>query len=287
MTNTLHVTFEEPGIGENGVSIDGFTNALKCIQDAMRLMVEHLGNRVPGPGRPPTWVRDQSALHLAATHPGSLVAELTLGPPPGAQGYLGNLGSQAIGALLSWDGSAHSRLPLAVTEKLCEAPSGLPESTQVFLGDAANSRKVEIERRVRAATPEQITEDALLHGWLKEVNWASGTAQLHDYSGGYVRLQFEPSLNDEMLRLATQYVDVRGRGRFDRDDAWGSVYVERVSETRSWREPFDLGAFRNNPHPKIFDPEKVITASEPFDVDHFIRAIHEGRDVRREDSAEW
>ena len=287
MTNTLHVTFEGPEIGEQGVSIDGFANALKCIQDAMRLMAGHLGDREPGPGRPPTWVRDQSVLHLAATHPGSLVAELTLGPPPDAQGYLGNLGGQAIDALLSWDGSDHSSLPRAVTEKLYETPSALPESTHVFLGDAANSRKIEIERRVRAATSEQITEDALLHGWLKEVNWARGTAQLHDYSGGYVRLQFEPSLNDEMLRLATQYVEVRGRGRFNRDDAWTAIQVKQVNGTHAWNRPFDLDELWDDQNPKIFDPEKVVTASETFDVDEFIRIIHEGRDVGREDSAEW
>lgn len=44
-------------------------------------------------------------------------------------------------------------------------------------------------------------------------------------------------------------------------------------------EPFDLEAFRNNPNPKIFDPAKIIKASEPIDVAEFIRGIHEGRDA--------
>ena len=34
--------------------------------------------------------------------------------------------------------------------------------------------------------------------------------------------------------------------------------------------------------PKLFDPARVVTTSEPFDVDEFIRGIREGRDVRRE-----
>ena len=44
-------------------------------------------------------------------------------------------------------------------------------------------------------------------------------------------------------------------------------------------EPFDLESFRNNPNPKIFDPAKIIKASEPFDVAEFIRSIHEGGEV--------
>ena len=57
------------------------------------------------------------------------------------------------------------------------------------------------------------------------------------------------------------------------------IYVEQITGTWSCSEPFDLEAFRDNPNPKIFDPEKVVTVSEPFDVDEFIRAIQEGRDV--------
>ena len=126
-------------------------------------------------------------------------------------------------------------------------------------------------------------EDAILFGCLREVNWATGTAQLHDDGGGYVALRFEPALGDDMRRLATEYVEVRGRGRFDKHDRWTTVEVEKVSGTRSWREPFDIDAMLNDPNPKIFDPEKVVTVSEPFDVDEFIRVIHEGRDAGYEE----
>ena len=44
-------------------------------------------------------------------------------------------------------------------------------------------------------------------------------------------------------------------------------------------EPFDLEAFLNAPNPRIFDPERVVMASEPFDVDEFVRVIHEGREI--------
>ena len=48
---------------------------------------------------------------------------------------------------------------------------------------------------------------------------------------------------------------------------------------RSMWEPFDREAFLRDPDPKIFDPAAVVSASEPFDVDEFIRVVREGRDV--------
>ena len=79
----LCITFEGPRVREDGLTVDGFVAALEGIQDAMRMTVEHLGDREPGPGRPPNWVRNQSVLRLAATRNGSFVAELTLAPPAG------------------------------------------------------------------------------------------------------------------------------------------------------------------------------------------------------------
>ena len=127
--------------------------------------------------------------------------------------------------------------------------------------------------------PAVLDEPALVEGRLMEVNWASGTAELHYIPHRIVPLRFDPALNDDMRRLATQHVQIRGRGRFNDNDEWDIIYVEQITSTRSWSEPFDLEAFRNAPNPKIFDPEKVVTVSEPFDVDEFIRVIHEGRDV--------
>ena len=127
--------------------------------------------------------------------------------------------------------------------------------------------------------PPILDESALVEGRLMAVNWAYGTAELHYIPHRIVPLRFDPALNDDMRRLATQYVEIRGRGRFKDNDEWDVIYVEQITSTRSWSEPFDLDAFRNDPNPKIFDLEKVVTVSEPFDVDEFIRVIHEGRDV--------
>ena len=48
-------------------------------------------------------------------------------------------------------------------------------------------------------------------------------------------------------------------------------------------QPFDVDRFVSDPEPKVFDPNRIISASERFDVDDFIRTIHEGRDVERKE----
>ena len=130
------------------------------------------------------------------------------------------------------------------------------------------------------------TDRALLHGWLKEVNWEKRTARLYDYSGKYVPLKFAPDFDADMLRLATRYVVVDGQGRLNGHGEWASVRVDAISATRSWDQPFDVDAFLNNPNLKVFDPEKMVTASEPFDVNEFIGIVREGREVRRRERSE-
>ena len=62
--------------------------------------------------------------------------------------------------------------------------------------------------------------------------------------------------------------------------------VATISRAHPRREAFDMEKVLSNPNPKIFDPKKVVTASELFDVDEFVRTIHEGRDVALKDSQE-
>ena len=128
--------------------------------------------------------------------------------------------------------------------------------------------------------PPVLDEPALVEGRLMEVNWACGTAELHFIPQRVVPLRFDPALNDDMRRLATQYVEIRGRGRFNDNDEWDVIYVEQITSTRSWSEPFDLDAFRNAPDPKIFDPDKIVTidlTEEEWEAFH--RAICEGRNI--------
>ena len=89
-----------------------------------------------------------------------------------------------------------------------------------------------------------------------------------------------------MQRLATQHVEVRGRGQFNRKGDWTTISVEQITAARSWGEPFDMDEFLNDPDPKIFNPDNLVTASEPFDVDEFVRVIHAGRDEGRKEQSD-
>ena len=44
-----------------------------------------------------------------------------------------------------------------------------------------------------------------------------------------------------------------------------------------------MNQFLHETKPRIFDPERNVTASEGFDVDDFVRTIHESRDVERKE----
>lgn len=251
----------------------------------MQHMVAHLGGHKKKAGRFPRWVRDQSDLRLICTSPGSLIAELSLQSAPEGTLKPANHGPAAIEALLTWDGTEDSTLPGVVTENLFAISSTLSPHTRVWLGTEANRRRVEIKRKTR--TPRRLTgtHQALLQGWLQEVNWERHTAQLHDYTGMIVRLRFNPDLDQRMRQLATDYVEVIGSGRFDSKGEWKTVLVDQVTATRSHHQPFDLEAFLQDPNPQIFNPEETVTASEPFDVDDFIRFVHLGRDAQQEDLA--
>ena len=114
---------------------------------------------------------------------------------------------------------------------------------------------------------------------MREVNWEKGTDQLHDNVSGYTALQFDSKLDGEMVRLATQYVKVSGAGRFNKRGGWTTVTVDGIHDTRSWDEPFCLESLVEESAGTAFDPDAVVTAEEPFDVEDFIDAIHRGRDL--------
>ena len=81
----------------------------------------------------------------------------------------------------------------------------------------------------------------MLHGWLREVDWESGTARLHNNLGAYVALKFDSALDDEMLQLATQYVPPR-YGCQEFHTARGSAST--VPAHRSWNRPVQLTLHR-------------------------------------------
>ena len=282
LTFSLFDANDGPNDSRPGGLVPDIAAALLGIQEAVRLMVQHLGNRERGPGLPANWIRDQSRLRMVDTQTGSYVGGLVVDAPLDSQPYLDDFGNRALEALQAWDGKGPSALPEEVVGTLHVTAARLSDGVQLWFGDAENPRRVLIERRTSTPRTSSGVTEALLHGWLYEVNWDRQTAQLHDFSGEYVNLRFAEDLNEDMLRLATRFVEVRGRGRFNDNDQWTTVEVQQLNEARSWNEPFDVEAFLNDPNSMVFDPAKVVITSEPFDVDEFIRGIHEGRDVRRE-----
>ena len=284
MTTQLHLTLDGPRLSDEGVPVNALVSALGGVQDALRLMVEHLAEHKRERGKPPKWIKDQSDLRLTATRPGSYVAALALDPAAADSEDSQSYGEQALHAFQRWDGSDSSTLPIAVVDRLRQIPASLPKGMRAWLGDAQSARRVEIRRRGLTVRLRPETEEALVYGWLKMVNWDKRKAQLHRYGDRHVPLRFESDMDDEMRNLANRFVEIRGWGVLGKNDRWQVVQVEQITGTRSWSEPFDLDAFLKNPNVKPFDPEAVVTASEPFDVDDFIRAIHEGRDAGSEDS---
>ena len=281
VARSITITFDGRRIEEEGISVDGLVGALKGIQDALKLTVGHLGGHQPSQGQPPKWVREQSRLVVRSTRTGSLVAELQLVPTKRSEHQAGELGSRALDALIQWDGSEHSTLPSFVIERLGEIHRSLPPSVEVWLGDEEFSRRVRVNRREPAKNWEAAKEAALLYGWLNAVNWDRGTAQLHRYRQKFVPLRFDSLMQEQMLTCATQFVEVKGKGRFNNKDQWQYVEVDEISAVGVSNEGFDLESFLGNPNPTIFDPEKIIRASEPFDTEDFMRFIEDVRDDRK------
>lgn len=269
-------------MGEAGLAVEDLWKTLTHVQRAVRIMVGHLmGADESRRGRPSKPVREHSSLRLVRTSPGSFVAELELSPPYPAQRELLHYGAQAVNDILNWNGENDPSVPQKVAEELRAVANELSEEIDLIrLGNPVTECSLTLTRmhhvRERVAAEEL---DASLQGRLMMVDWKRRTAQLHNYGDDYVRLRFDAALDDEMRLLATQYVEVRGRGRFVADGSWVDFHVEQLEVARSWQEPFDLDKLLNDPAPKIFDPEQVVRTSEPFDVDEFMRAIREGRDA--------
>ena len=280
-TDELHVSFEGPEVGENGVSLDDLQKTFSQLQKAFSLMVSHLEEATTPSGQSPAWVRRGSTLRLMRTSPGSLVTELGVPTLLDDRASLRDSSQIAIDSIMKWQPEDGNSLPASVADELLRIGTDLsPEVVVVRLRDPNNGRHVDIprEKPVKRASLS-VTEAALLYGWLREVDWDKRTAQLHRYEDKPVQLRFDAILDEDMYRLARQHVEVRGHGRFNRNDQWDNVEIEQINSTRSSYEPFDIEAFWSNPNPKIFDPDKVVRASEPFDVDEFARMVRKDRDL--------
>ena len=281
----LNVTFEGPDI-HKGTSIDDFQKTLNHVQNAVRRMVNHLSGNKSRRGRPSEAVRQQSGLRIVGISSGSVVAELELAAPDHVH-HSDNYGQQAIAHILNWEGEDDDSLPKDVANELKAIGINVSDDVDtVRLGNPRNSRSVSINRkskppRRRRRTSETI--EAILYGSLKEINWANRTAQLHRYGEArHVKLRFSTGLDDAMREHATEYVKIKGRGKINQDDKWISVEIDEIHGTRPPVEGPGREAYFNNPNPIYFDPDTVVRSSEPFDVDKFIKDIHDARDFKSE-----
>lgn len=117
-----------------------------------------------------------------------------------------------------------------------------------------------------AGTDGQIHE-ALLRGWLRDVDPDAKTALLHDFASNAIPLRFSRDLGGAVCGLETRHVEVRGSGRFNGNDEWVAVEVASIVATGSPRDALPATAKAGG----------IVTASEPFDVDEFNRMILDGR----------
>ncbi|MCY4429006.1 MAG: hypothetical protein OXC11_01255 [Rhodospirillales bacterium] len=275
-TKRLTITFDGPDVEKQGVPVECLTTTLKGIQESLHRLAGHLAGCGAGPEPAPPLIRAQSALRITNVRPGSLVVEAALAERP----LLDDHGQRALEALLDWDGAEDSQLPRGVTDPLRRIQERLPPDLRVFMGGGGrDTRQVELARLERNPQSRGEQEEAVLEGWLKEVNWKEKTAQLHRSEGRHVVLRFEPTLDEEMRKLANQYVGVVGSGRLGQGDQWGRVAVHEIKLTRP-ADPFDLERFLADPNPRPFEPDRLVTidlAEEEWIS--FRNAIREGREI--------
>ena len=117
-------------------------------------------------------------------------------------------------------------------------------------------------------------EPALMYGRLVDVDPEAGTAVLNAYMDFRVPLRLSGTRIEAALNLKQKFVKVTGQGWFDENDQWLAVDVDEICLPEP---PRSIDEILNDPNPKIFDPDKVVRASEPFDVDKFLKGIYEGR----------
>ena len=282
----LNVTFEGPDI-QKGASLDDFQKTLNHVQTAVRRMIQHL--RGEESGRLLKSAKQMGSLRIVGISPGSVVAELELPTPQDDQIGSEHHGQRAIDEILSWEGEDDDSLPKDVANELQAIGVNVSDDVDtVRLGNPSYGRSVSIKRKPKPKRPQRPFQmvEAILYGSLNEVDWSKRTAQLHRYGEArHIKLRFNRQLDDEMRLLATQFVKIKGYGRINKNDEWTRVTVEEIGRTRSHDQEFDLESFLSEPNPKIFDPDTVVRISEPFDVESFIRDIHDARDFKSESAS--
>ena len=280
MTTSIDITFEGPDISAGrGVELDVVVKVVK----AFRTAVESIVADVPAAGASRDSTARVTSPRLTAILPGSVVTRIDFGPEVDSQAPLLDVVEGALDRIMRWQSDGEEPLPPAAATALQSIGEHLTADIErVTIRRPGTKATLQCPRRARTERRTKPKEevDATLYGWLREVNWAKGTAQLHDYVGdGFIRLVFAAPLAQIMRELATESVRVKGTGRLNRDDSWATVMVTDITAASGQHGPFDVQAFLNNPDAKLFGagqpPPQIVLTDEEFDS--FNRAIREGR----------
>ena len=283
VTNQLNVTFDGPEISK-GVPLSDLNNTLSAVQRAVRLMVEHLSGVQTTRGRRPKLVNELSELVLRRTSLGSLVIELELSERRKSffeddEDY----GIKSLDAILNWNPEDEGSLPDLVARELQNIGRNLsPEVNTVTLGNQSNRQRVIISTSdsTRAESTGLIRgQEAIVRGYLMEVDWAKGTARLDPRIGKPVRLRFDTDLHEEIRHLLSHFVKIQGKGNVNADEEWTSVEIEAIEADRHWSSPY---VSEHQTNARVFRTADSLLIEDPFKSDEelhsFIRVIHEGRD---------
>ena len=264
----LIITLDEVHQTQEGVPADDLLSAVEGTKEAMQLLVRIMGQSTPLVSHddpPPDWVLDQSKLRIVSAQSNSPFS-VTVAHDFERSDEIGalNLGSQAFEALRDWNGTGGPSLPVPVIDVLSEAAQSLSPGINMWMGSEKNPRRNRYPKQTLAAeavstvAPRRAdVEQAIVQGWLNEVNWKRHTAQLHGFREGVIQLRFPDALSDEMRELATEFVEVRGVGRFNAEDQWTSILVRQIQHAGNWKEHFDLDAFLSDPDPKFYEAGRV------------------------------
>ena len=116
-------------------------------------------------------------------------------------------------------------------------------------------------------------EPVLIHGRVRHVDSESCTAEF-DWLGGKRLLRFAPELNQTIDALKDRFVEIQGLGSYD---ASGRLVEIELTDIR--HESDEIDQMLADDQWQRFNPDNLVRADEPIDVDDFLHDIYEARRV--------
>ena len=114
-------------------------------------------------------------------------------------------------------------------------------------------------------------EPVLIHGRVRHVDSESGTAEF-DRLGGKRLLRFAPELTHQIDALKDRFVEIQGLGSYD---ASGRLVEIELTDIR--HESDEIDQLLADDKWQQFNPDNLVRAEEPIDVDDFLHDIYEAR----------